>query len=989
MTEEELFQQALSKPPGERAAFLDAACAGDVALRERVQVLLHAHDNPGSFLAAEHPLPCAEKRGGGEAPTLDAPVEQPGTVIGPYKLLEQIGEGGFGVVFMAEQTHPIRRKVALKVLKPGMDTRQVVARFEAERQALALMDHPNIAHVHDGGATPSGRPFFVMELVRGVPITDYCDQVRMAPHARLDLFLSVCQAIQHAHQKGIIHRDVKPSNVLVTEQDGKPLVKVIDFGIAKATGPQLTEKTLFTHFAQMIGTPLYMSPEQAGMSTQDVDTRSDIYSLGVLLYELLTGTTPFDKERLKKSAFDEIRRIIREEDPPKPSARLSDLSSPHAPRAEPGHVTRSVTATLGSISAQRQSEPAKLTKLVRGELDWIVMKALEKDRNRRYETANGFAMDVQRYLADEPVLACPPSAGYRLRKFVRRNRTALAAAGLVLLCIVLVGGVIGSVVRDRAERRREAEGRTFEALKAAEPRLDDGHPWDPTLVSAAQRVEAELDGGALGPEARRRAEQLRQDVRMLAELDQIRRRAEGRRTAMFDSAKAAKQYAAAFAAYGLDVAALEPSQAAVRVRDSAIREALLGGLDAWMQAELVTDRTRLRAVADGADDSAWRRAFREAALARDATRLQTLAGQAEALAQPPDVLARLGSVLEAASLPNRAEAVLRQAQARHPGDFWINYDLGHVLIFGPSPRPDEAVGYFRAAVAVRPGSAEARSILGLALSASGQTDRAIAAYRQAIELDPEYAVAHKNLGDALRGQGKLDEAIARFQKAVKLDSQFAQAHGSLGDCYAQLGRWDEAAVESDRSLELDPTEGDRWWLTATLHAARGDLDGYRRTCKGMLERFGDTDQPVRAERTVKACLLLPDGLGTPDADRVQKLALWAVSGTEHDRLYYWFALAKGLADYRAGRHAEAIQWMERFPLNADGVHWDATRFAVLAMAQHRLGRAEGARACLAGAERTLGKMPDPAKGQPLEATGWQDWLQARVLCREAQALLKQ
>jgi serine/threonine protein kinase/tetratricopeptide (TPR) repeat protein len=959
MIEEDLFHRALVKPTlAEQLAFLDEACAGQPELRQRVERLLRSHRHEDSFLQPE-------------VTTAGSVAERPGAVLGAYKLLEQIGEGGMGTVWMAQQTEPVKRLVALKLIKAGMDSKAVIARFEAERQALALMDHPSIAKVLDGGTTPSGRPYFVMDLVKGVPITRFCDEHRLTPRQRLELFVPVCQAVQHAHQKGVIHRDLKPSNVLVALYDGKPVPKVIDFGVAKAAGQPLTEKTLVTGFGNIVGTLEYMSPEQAEVNQLDIDTRSDIYSLGVLLYELLTGSPPFSRKELEKAGMLEMLRVIREEEPSRPSTKLSTAEG------------------LPTLAANRGTEPAKLARLVRGELDWIVMKALEKDRSRRYATANGFAMDVQRYLADEAVLACPPSAGYRLRKFARRNRTALAAAGLVLLCIALVGGVIGWVVRDRAEQRREAEGRALEALKAAEPRLRDGRPWDPTLVSAAQRVEAELDGGALGREVRRRAEQVRRDVRMLAELDEIRlRRAEGRGTAMFDSAGAAKQYAAAFAAYGLDVAALEPSQAAARVQSSAIREALLSGLDDWMQAEPATDRTRLRAVADGADDSAWRRAFREAALAGAATRLRALAGQAEALAQPPDALARLGSVLEAAGLPNEAEAVLRQAQARHPGDFWINYNLGHVLIFGPSPHPDEAVGYCRAAVAARPGSAEARSILGLALARDGQADRGIAAYLQAIELAPEYTVAHNNLGDALRGKGKLDDAIARFRKVVELDPQFALALFSLGECYVQLGRLDEAAAELNRSLGLDPTDWDRWCLTATLHAARGDLDGYRRTCKGMLERFGDTDRPQPAERMVNACLLLPDALAAADADRVQKLGLRAVSGTEHDRLFFWFALAKGLADYRAGRDAEAIQWVKRFPLKADGVHWDATRFAILAMAYHRTGRPERAQTSLARAKRILAKMPDPAKGQPLP-WNWRDWLYARVLCREAEARLKE
>jgi serine/threonine protein kinase/WD40 repeat protein len=409
-----IFLAAVEKYPADRwAAYLDEACAGDVALRRQVEVLLQAHGGVDRLF---------DHSAAGPAADVDPPAvrERPGTVIGPYKLLEQIGEGGFGVVFMAEQQEPIRREVAVKVLKPGMDTRQVVARFEAERQALALMDHPNIAKVLDAGETAAGRPFFVMDLVRGLPITEFCDEARLSPRERLELFESVCSAIQHAHQKGIIHRDLKPSNILVTLHDGAPQAKVIDFGIAKAMGRQLTDKTLFTDFAQMVGTPLYMSPEQAALSNVDVDTRSDIYSLGVLLYELLTGTTPFDKERLRKAPYDELCRIMREEEPPCPSRRLSTL----------------MDDTLTAVSAQRKTDPKRLGQLFRGELDWIVMKALEKNQNRRYETAGAFAADIQRYLNGEQVLACPPTLGYRLRKTFRRHRGPVLAASLVVLALV-------------------------------------------------------------------------------------------------------------------------------------------------------------------------------------------------------------------------------------------------------------------------------------------------------------------------------------------------------------------------------------------------------------------------------------------------------------------------------------------------------------------------------------------------------------------------
>jgi len=428
--EEAVFEAALQLPAEQRAAYLDQTCTGDADLRRRVEALLGAFERAGGFMRQ----PATPTR------TLAVslpPTEKPGDRIGRYKLLQQIGEGGCGVVYMAEQEESVPRRVALKVIKLGMDTKQVIARFEAERQALAIMDHPNIAKVLDAGATEAGRPYFVMELVRGVKITDFCDQKNLSTRERLDLFIQVCRAVQHAHQKGIIHRDLKPSNILVTSDDGVPVPKVIDFGIAKATQGRLTDHTVFTAFEQFIGTPAYMSPEQAEMSLHDIDTRTDIYSLGVLLYELLTGRTPFDQKELLAAGLDEMRRTIREVEPVKPSTRLTQ-------------------ARLADIPPDSGASALRIPhSAIAGDLDWIVMKALEKDRARRYETANGLATDIQRHLKNEPVLARPPSNLYRFQKLVRRNKLAFAAASAVTAALVIGLGVsTWMVIKEKQTRQR-------------------------------------------------------------------------------------------------------------------------------------------------------------------------------------------------------------------------------------------------------------------------------------------------------------------------------------------------------------------------------------------------------------------------------------------------------------------------------------------------------------------------------------------------------
>jgi serine/threonine protein kinase/Flp pilus assembly protein TadD len=1002
----ELFLAALDVAPAERAAWLDRACGPDAELRWRVELMLAAHDTPHSLL--DRPAPVAAPPEGGTSPFAAAEAERPsnaqgeeaGTVVaGRYKLLEQIGEGGMGTVWMAQQTEPVRRLVAVKLIKAGLGSKAMLARFEAERQALALMDHPNIAKVLDAGAAPDGRPFFVMELVKGVPVTRYCDEHRLTPKQRLELFMPVCHAVQHAHQKGIIHRDLKPSNIVVAQYDDRPVPKVIDFGVAKATGRQLTEQTLHTGFGAVVGTVEYMSPEQASFDQLDVDTRSDIYSLGVLLYELLAGSPPFSRKELEKAGMLEMLRVIREQEPSKPSTKLSTAEG------------------LPTLAANRGTEPAKLTRLVRGELDWIVMKALEKDRNRRYESASALAADVQRYLLDEPVQACPPSAGYRLQKFVRRNKGALATASLLALAVLVVVGVVagsfGWMARDRSVRQAKLQLQMEHALDDADKaraqaltHTNDPYRWEAALTEAAfalkraQELDAQ-DKTAIAPALRERLQAAQAtlnadttDRRFAARFEEIRLEQAEVNVAIsvfkpqvaFTALKEAfqRQYHIEFG-----VTPVEQAVTILQQRPKAVQDFLLAALEVSLDDASREDRQAgpwLTSVLDAADTGPWRKRAQQAVQASDWKALDQLIEEAATARQPPSLLLRLARMIPDSSIHNQ---VARRIQRAYPGDFWANHDLANWLHYDTQPpHLEESIRYYYVALALRPGNPAVCVNLGNALFANGDLDGAIRAYHEAVDGHPDYTAAHIMLAEALLQQNRPDEARAEYRKAIELDPKNVQAYLNLGISYATQGRWKEAAAAFDRGLELDPVDHERWCQDAYLHLEAGDVGGYRRACQELVKRFGDTDDAVIAEQTANACLMLPDALGAAESERVQRLAERAVTGTEEHGWYRFFVVAKGLADYRAGRYAEAVRRMEQFPPSADGTHLDATKLAVLAMAYHGWGRAQEAEAALAKAKSILDKSPDPEKGRPFPVDDVVDWLYARILYREAEKRLR-
>ena len=947
-TDRSIFLAAVDiASPVERAAYVARACGDNAQLRADVQALLAAHDQSGDLLDAPDQL----------SPTIDRPVaECPGTQIGPYKLMQQIGEGGMGVVYMAEQKEPVERRVALKIIKPGMDTRQVIARFEAERQALAMMDHPNIAKVLDAGTTESGRPYFVMELVKGQPITQYCDDHHLTPRQRLELLLPVCQAIQHAHQKGIIHRDIKPTNILVAEYDQQAVPKVIDFGVAKAVGSPLTEKTMFTGFGQIVGTLEYMSPEQAKVNQLDIDTRSDIYSLGVLLYELLTGSTPFDKNRLRSAAFDEMLRIIREEEPERPSTRLSSAD------------------TLPSIAANRGIEPARLSRTLRGELDWIVMKALEKDRNRRYETANGIALDLQRYLADEPVQACPPSAEYRLRKFARRNKAALAVASVVTvsLLFLLVGLAVSNLL---ISWERNEKVNALEAAKASEEKAkkQEQVALESAKNAKAQRVRAQnyfLRARLAMRDALMKAlqgedewsevpvplrKQLAEDL--LRFLHAFIDEASDEPSLRYETGWAYWSLAALHTSWGEDEKAQDFLRQSIVILDPLVEEypavheyrmqLAASNLDLARQLAQ-TGRTResetaFRRVIENYEKlllevpgssnyrsylSQCHQAMGQLLLSAGRTKEADVhSRQAVTLWEDSEGWAARGDILRAQEKLDEAISCYRKALELDSKNASALYRLGSAL--NKHGRVDEAIACHKKLIELDPKSASGHIGLGHALKAQGNIDQAIVCFRTAVALDPHRGNSHHDLGSLLRTSGKLDEAAACFKKAIDLDPNDPRPHAGLGHVLRHLGNEDEAIACYKKAISIDPKYAEAHYNLGISFRALGmvgeAIDSYQET----IRLKPDHDQALRRLAWIYATWRDPKFRDTKQA---VELARRAVNVSPKDGTC-WITL--GAAHYRTGDWKAAVEALNESMKQRNG--GDSLDWFFLAMAHWQLG----------------------------------------------------
>jgi serine/threonine protein kinase len=977
----EILAEALRLPPAERMEYLDRACSKDTALCRKVQALLEAHEQAGDFLGEPAPGLALTRAG----------YEKPGDVIGRYTLLRQIGEGGCGVVFMAEQGEPVRRCVALKVVKPGMDTKSVIVRFEVERQALALMDHPSIAHVFDAGTTQHGRPFFVMELLTGIKITDYCDRNSLTASDRLGLFIQVCDAVQHAHQKGVIHRDIKPSNVLVaTGADGKAWPKIIDFGIAKAiTGLQLTDNTLFTAAEMLIGTPAYMSPEQADLASVDVDTRTDIYSLGVLLYELLTGSRPFDAGQLVKSGLDEIRRVIREQEPVRPSTRLS----------------RMPLADLMAVAQQRRSEPSKLIRAIRRDLDWIVMKALEKDRARRYATANGLAMDVQRYLANETISAGPPSQFYRFRKLVSRNRVIFAGIGTAITFLVIsLILVSASFVRERNAHREAQEVKFFleDMLISVGPSVAAGQ--DTTMLRGILERTAAHFGAKLKDQPADEAELRTVIGKVYYELNAFDKAEEMYRGALVINRKLfrteSKQAAASLNLLGMALYKIRrlPEAAQAHMEALAIRRRLFGnenldvaismnnlaGVYRKMQREeeaeaMILDALRIRRKLLADDDLYTANALENLGLLLDGEKryAEGEAKEWEALAirkkltNPEDLdiaiaYAGLGYTATQQGKWSEAESVLRES-----------HRIRRKLLGDGNPLTMDCLRLMCESLEHQGKYTEAEAL-----------HRELLGYweRRAGSDVPEALGQLEALIRDYMGEDKLKEAEQALDKALSpaLIQQPSRANllAVRVDVKARQRRWKEAAADAILVLKLQPENHYRYHTLAPLLVITDNRPAYEQLCREMLAKFGTTKDANVADRTAKDCLLLPQwGV---DLTMVSKLADTSINAETNNPSMPFFQACKAMSEYRSGHFGGAIEWAEK-PLGTTQNDLRSYVYAILAMAHWQLGEKEQAREMLARGNRLAPPMSS-VNGTNDLGYPWGNWLFARISLDEAATL---
>jgi serine/threonine protein kinase/Flp pilus assembly protein TadD len=921
--------------PAERRAYLDRICQDDRELRSRIDQLLSAHAE-GEFL--EFPPVML-----GTAAIV--PIgERPGDAIGPYKLLEQIGEGGMGLVFMAEQSQPLRRRVALKIIKPGLDTRAVIARFEAERQALALMDHPNIARVFDAGATDSGRPYFVMELVRGAPITDYCHDRRLTLRERLELFIQVCHAVQHAHQKGIIHRDLKPTNILVAQSDTSPVPKVIDFGVAKATIQPLTEKTLFTQFSQIIGTPLYMSPEQADLGNQDIDTRSDVYSLGVVLYELLTGTTPFDAERLRSVGHDEMRRIIREEEPPKPSTRATTAAMALTTAVAPAINHRQFSATA-----------------LKGDLDWIVMIALDKDRRRRYESPSALADDVTRFLQDEPVQACPPTLRYKLRKFTGRNKRALAA-GIVATLALLIGVGVGA---DHWRQVRESSRSAQDSLVAAREALADNDVKQAlqrvakaeTRINAANLKNQQLlvATSALRIEASRFA-------KFLSLLEKSRRHRSAREIGIAPAEEALQSYQVLDSPDWLaPLRDQEMPKAYIdRLRESVYELLLLKAdhLTRWQETRS-PENTRLafrcleKAVTFHAPSRGyyWLKA-NCTKLSKDSDGEKSL--RAKAMETAASHAAELfyisrdrewGSTSVNQGHPKYSldesledyREMLRMDPLYYNGMFFSAHRLA------VAGRCAEALGLWYGCAAANPNDAVVLVNRGATHAKLGQYEEAIADLREAIKREPNFANGYYNLGLCYYDSDRLKEAIETFTEAIRLDPSLFNSYQSRGSVHLELEQYEAALADYREAVRLSPKNANNHGGVGAALVGLKRFDEARRSFEEALRL-----DPSSAEAANDFAWLLAtcQEESLRDPTKALEMAEQAVRLLP-DNVDFQGTL--GAAYYRNGNLAAAAKALRK---SAENSRVTADCF-FLAMAEWQLGNHDTARQVLSEAKKWL------------------------------------